>query len=521
MPLPTPQTLIEQVGEQQAKLIYREYYRDPANLEEFAELFATYVPTKLATFHTEMYDYFEADGNVGIAAPRGFSKTTVTDTVYLAHAMLYARRHFALLISDTYMQAVMMLDGLKTEFESNDVLQWIYGDIRGRQWSSEGLTLRAYGEEKRELVRILPRGAGMKVRGLRFMEYRPDLAILDDLENDELVESAERRDKLYNWFVRALMPAMAKDISKIIVIGTILHRESLLAKIIAGRGIFSGWQRRKYQGIKPDGTSLWPERFTLEYLSGMRDDPNHPMYLGALEFSREIQNDPISEKDQLIKPEWIIDHTYSFTQATKTWQANMSIPNYNQAVKSWLSAHFSKIIAHIDPAISEKETADWWAMVTIGIAKKCPVCAGNPAGHVLILDLLRFRESDPLKQANMIGDQFITWHQDKVQIESVAYQQGLYQLTKRITQAKKVNMPINSWKPDRSKRRRAVMQSGSFAGGLVHVRVDHPLASAFIDEVIQFPQGEHDDMFDAYLGAAEETVMRTGNRVFANKPQGF
>src|SRR5215469_8902445 len=104
MALPPPNELIAAVGEDQAKLVYREYYRDPANIEEFAELFDAYVPTKLADFHSEMFDYYEDDGNVGIAAPRGFSKTTVTDTVYLAHRLVYARSHFVLLISDTYTQ---------------------------------------------------------------------------------------------------------------------------------------------------------------------------------------------------------------------------------------------------------------------------------------------------------------------------------------------------------------------------------------------------------------------------------
>jgi phage terminase large subunit-like protein len=65
------------------------------------------------------------------------------------------------------------------------------------------------------------------------------------------------------------------------------------------------------------------------------------------------------------------------------------------------------------------------------------------------------------------------------------------------------------------------MQSYMFAGGMVHLRQDHPLMGAFVEEVVAFPQGEHDDMFDAYLGAAEEVMLKTGRRVFTNKPKGF
>lgn len=521
MALPSPSELIKQVGEAQAKLIYREYFRDSSHLEEFAELFSSYVPTKLAAFHGEIFDYYEDEGNVGIAAPRGFSKTTITDTVYLGHKVLYGSVHFVLLISDTYTQSVMFIDGLKTELESNEVLLWMFGDVKGPLWSSEGLTVMAYAPSgEREEVRILPRGAGMKVRGLRFKQYRPELAIIDDLENDEMVESQERRAKLYNWFVRALLPAMSRDNSKIIIIGTILHRESLLAKIISGRGVFSGWRTHKYQGITKEGVSLWPERFSLQYLEDMRDNPEHPMYLGVIEFSREIQNDPISDQDQIIRPEWL-QSRYKLGDVVNKYQAEFKIRTPLEARRAWMTSHFQKVIGHIDPAISEKETADWWAMMTVGITRKCPFCEGAPPGHVVILDYIRFRESDPMKQANMIGDQFLEWRHDKLKLEAVAYQAGLYQLTKRIATSKGVHMPIVPWKPDRDKRRRAIMQAGMFSGGMVHLREDHALCSAFIEEVIAFPQGEHDDMFDAYLGAAEECVMRTGKRIFANKPAGF
>lgn len=521
MALPSPQALIDQLGEQQAKLVYRTYFADPAHLEEFAELFADYVPTSLAAWHGELLDYYEDDGNVCIAAPRGFSKSTVTDTVYLAHRVLYARSHFVLLISDTYTQATMLLDGLKSELESNEAIRWIFGDVRGELWSTEGLTVNGYGrDELREAVRIIPRGAGMKVRGLRFKQYRPDLIIVDDLENDELVESAERREKLYNWFTRALMPAMAKDVGRIIMVGTTLHREALLSKILRKEGMFSGWKTHRYQGIQADGTSLWPERFSIDYLTAMRDDPQHEMYLGPISFSQEIQNEPISDVDQIIRPEWL-QSRYSLLDSVSAYQRLTRARTYDSALHAWLTTTFSSIIGHIDPAISEKETADWWAMITIGITRACPLCEGNPAGHVMILDYLRFREADPEKQANMIGEQFLTWRHDRLKLEAVAYQAGLYQLTRRIAQRKGVNLPIVPWKPDRSKRRRAIMQAGMFAGGMVHLRSDHPLCGPFIEEIVQFPQGEHDDMFDAYLGAAEQLVLKSKRRVFTNKPKGF
>ncbi len=521
MALPKPDILIRQVGETQAKNIYREFFRDPANLEEFAELFPSYIPTKLASFHGDLYDYYEADGNFAGAAPRGFSKSTVTDTVYLAHRLLYARSHFALLISATYTLAESLLEGLKSELESNEMILWIFGDVRGRIWSTEGLIINAWADnDKREIVKVVPRGAGMKLRGLRFKQYRPDLVILDDIEDDEGVESADRREKLYNWFKRALLPALAKDNRKIIVIGTLLHRESLLSQMVHGKGIFSGWNRRVWRGILEDGTSLWPERFTLDYLTAMRDDPTHEAYLGPLEFSQEIQNNPISEKDQIIKPEWT-QSRFILNDHLMRWAAQMRMNDPETALRSWTKTHFRRVIAHIDPAISEKEKADYWAMVTVGITQKCPICENGGMNHIVVLDVVRFREADPEVQANFVGDQFMLWKQDKVKVETVAYQAGLYSIIKNIADKRKIHIPVWKWTPDRSKRRRAILQSASWAGGLVHIRMDMPFAAEFIEEVVQFPQGEHDDMFDAYLGAAEETVLRPKQRAFDRKPRGM
>ncbi len=221
-----------------------------------------------------------------------------------------------------------------------------------------------------------------------------------------------------------------------------------------------------------------------------------------------------------MKPEWTRSQ-YSLNERLTRWGAEMRIKDPNTVLRSWLKTHFRKVIGHIDPAISESEKADWWAMATVGITQKCPICNNGAAGHIVILDIVRFREADPEVQANFIGEQFMLWKQDKIQIETVAYQAGLYALTRNIAQRMGINLPIRKWKPDRSKRRRAILQSGMWAGGLVHVRSDMPTAAAFLEEVVQFPQAEHDDMFDAYMGAAEETILTSKRKAFAKKPQGM
>lgn len=50
-------------------------------------------------------------------------------------------------------------------------------------------------------------GAGKKIRGRRHKQWRPDLILCDDLENDENVNTPEQRRKLRNWFYKAVSKA--------------------------------------------------------------------------------------------------------------------------------------------------------------------------------------------------------------------------------------------------------------------------------------------------------------------------
>src|ERR1700739_2115945 len=56
--------------------------------------------------------------------------------------------------------------------------------------------------------RIIARGSGQKMRGRKWQGKRPGLIVCDDLEDDEQVESLERRGKFRRWFFLALKPAV-------------------------------------------------------------------------------------------------------------------------------------------------------------------------------------------------------------------------------------------------------------------------------------------------------------------------
>lgn len=112
---------------------------------------------------------------------------------------------------------------------------------RGRVWNV-GTILTAQN------VKLQALGAGKRMRGLRHGPYRPDLVILDDLENDENVAKPEQRDKLQDWLQKTVLNLGAADGSMdVVYVGTILHYDSVLARTLDK----PTWQTKRFRSIDP------------------------------------------------------------------------------------------------------------------------------------------------------------------------------------------------------------------------------------------------------------------------------
>ena len=172
-----------------------------------------------------------------IAAPRGHAKSTVMSLQNVLHAALFGYKRYILLVSDTEAQAVSFLDAIKNELETNERILADFGEQPGKTWKT-GSILLSNG------CRIDAVGSGQKLRGRRNYERRPDLILCDDIENDEGVRTAEQRQKTADWFWKAVCKS-GDSYTDILVIGTILHHDSLLAGLLEN----PGFQSRKYRAV--------------------------------------------------------------------------------------------------------------------------------------------------------------------------------------------------------------------------------------------------------------------------------
>ncbi|MDA2916457.1 phage terminase large subunit [Nitrospinae bacterium AH_259_B05_G02_I21] len=390
------------------------------------------------------------------AAPREHAKSTLCTLSLPLHRACNGLAHFIVILSDTDTQARFFLWAIREELETNERLAEDYGDlVGGRKWTETEIILA-------NNVKILARGAGAGMRGLRHGPHRPDLIVADDLENDENIASPLQRVKMARWFDRTLLNCLAPG-GTMLVVGTVLHHDSLLSQLLKRGGDFKG---KKYAAIQPDGTPLWPERWPIKRLEAKKRQ------IGIAAFDQEFQNEPIDSEARIFREE-----TFAFYTT-------------DDIVGKQLTP-----FAYIDLAISLRDTADYTAIVTIGVDEK---------GTIYVLDYTRRRM--PIRaQVVAVFRAFDRWQHSKIGVEDVAYQRAFKQLLDEESAKTNRWIPTVGVRPDVDKVRRISTLSPLIERGDLLFRQEQ---TELIDELKYFPKASHDDLADALHGAVQ--IARQG-----------
>lgn len=431
-----------------------------------------YFPLETPLFHKEILDLISDKNNrrIGVIAPRGHAKSTTVDMTYPMWAGCFEQEEFIVIISDTYTQAAEFINALKDEFENNPKIKWLFGDMKGDDWQ-DGEFVLSNG------IKYAAKGSGMKIRGIRHRHTRPTLMIFDDIENDENIKSAEQRQKLYHWFTKAAIPALARG-GRAVVIGTILHFDSLVNKVMKQQDVFKSWQTRVFYAIttEEDGTerALWPEHRSLEKLRAMRDDPGDQDFIGSITFAQEYQHKPFSEEDAIIQPDWIKECEPSQVPDKRTRLAR---------------------VLTIDPAASERQTADFTAMIVADLYTD---------GNVYIR-AIRNQRTSPSVTADTIRELDEIYKPQVIGIEKGALGLVFRDLLE--------GLPVIGLEPDKDKVRRLLAVSRFFEAGRVYTVKNIQNGQAFREQLIEFPKGTHDDMVDAAAYAVRLLFVEGENQV--------
>jgi predicted phage terminase large subunit-like protein len=430
-----------------------------------------------------------------IAAPRGFAKSTRITFLHLIHALCYQKKRLAVIVSNRATAAEQFLVDIRKEIEENERLQEDFGNLRGdlygERWTNTDVVVVhcKRDEDGRPVLsprgkpvvawrtRVTVRGTGTQLRGMKYRSYRPDLAILDDVENDDHVITEDARAKTWAWFNAVVVPMLDPVDGDLIVVGTILHYDSLLAKLLNPKAEHAPVYIQKiYRAVKDDGLSLWPTRYPIEKLRQLR------VQIGTLKYNQEYMNQPIDETTQIFPPKWWRFYT----------RQDLEIKNN----KWYFKGELLEIFQGVDPAIEETASAHYFAHLTIGVTKSKNIVILWPyAGKI-----------DFPKQVRLIIEQANAWRPRKIGIEKQGYQKALAQ---GVTMLAKAVLPVKRLSNTGAKFTRITALSVYFENGQVWIKGDpntrqpDPYFQQFYDEAVQYPNSPADDLLDAFENAIQ------------------
>lgn len=224
-------------------LIVRESCRE--NLELFALIFFPhYCVHEFNAFHLDVFNYYAKAKRAARyvrGAPRGYAKSTITALIKPIHDACYGFEKFIIIASNGQSQANGKLKDIRNEVLTNRALFDVYGIRFPRKAVSETEFTIHCGSHQTSFKAV---GSGVQVRGIRVNEARPSKIICDDVEHSEEVENEEIRAKYEAWFFEDICK-VGDENTNIEMIGTVLHREALLSKILEN----PSYDSRRYKAV--------------------------------------------------------------------------------------------------------------------------------------------------------------------------------------------------------------------------------------------------------------------------------
>ena len=330
-----------------------------------------------------------------------------------------------------------------------------------------------------------------------------DVIIIDDpIKNAEEAHSQTMRQKTWDWY-RSTLYTRLEPGSCLILVMTRWHHDDLAGRIKReieeGRDLEEPDERDEegddedWQFIdmaaealpddqlsREEGEPLWPERYPKKRLKQIK------RAVGPWVWTSLYQQQPTADEGDIFLKAWFNYWSYK-SRNRKTYSLQRKDEESGEI--KWVHFPTSECIRFqtVDVATSERESADYFVVTTFAL---------TPENDLLILDVMRDHVKGP-RQMPVLRAQFQKWKPSIIGIESVAYQLALVQ------SAIDDGLPAIPLPVDGDKVARANLAGARYyAGKIFHPSGQPEWLEAFEKELLQFPNGEHDDQVDTVSSAA-------------------
>lgn len=277
-----------------------------------------------------------------------------------------------------------------------------------------------------------------------------DLFLIDDpIKGREEADSEVIRNKIWDWYVSVARTRLMPN-GAIVVIQTRWHKDDLVGRLLKNK--HEEWVVVNLPAINEKGEALWPQMWSLEELRKTQ------RAIGGREWSCLYQGEPRDPENQIF-------HQEMFRY-------------YEQ-----LPTGDNPIIMTVDPAFTQNASSDY---------------------SCIMLTLKHKDKTYVLEYSNkkLTPDQLITeiirlykkWRPHYVGIESYAAQNviGFYLQEKMIAEG--LQFSWQQIKQTGNKTQKIKRLEPYFRNGQIFIKKEH---TDLEDQLIEFPQGDHDDIIDA------------------------
>lgn len=486
-----------------------------------------------ADFHKEIAEIIDdvstvhTNDKVAVAAPRSHAKSTYLSKASPIREVVYRLRKYIIIISETPTVSKANMEWIRNQLKYNAKLRADFGPLLSPK---DQANIRDNGEGfiawhpdpdnpevRKQIALVEAASTGQALRGRNWNGSRPDLIILDDLEDARPGGNAstpEQRRALKDWFAQTVM-ALGDPKGKrtaFIYMGTTVHYDSLLMDVLHRR---SDFKSKVYRAIieQPERQDLW-EECRLIYID--RENPNRlddarkfyeaneaemlrgakvlwpevqPLWKlmtwkwdnGSKAFNTEYQNNPIDEESQIFNPETFTywddgEKTYDFHSADYTLSMGLDFA-FGRERGDYSALH---VVAR------HKETGVIY--VVDSYIERLPI----DAYFEVIVDKVKYWQPDNIAADANVAQEFIA-----AKLTERLDSEG-YPATTRLKQIKnrtKKALRIESMKPD--------IENGTIRFSRRH--------NMLLEQFERYGQGEHDDGPDS-LNMAVTTVVKTAKR---------
>lgn len=416
--------------------------------------------------HDDMEKFIKRKGRRKLLLiPRGHLKTAVVTKGFAIQSLLRDPDVRILIANQVWDKSREMLYEIKQLLSDKSDLPKLFGTFVSERWREDDIVI---SQRKKALAAPSIGTSGVEAE-LTSSHY--DIIILDDLQGEKNFQTAEQREKVKRYY-RSMMDLIEPG-GLIVVIGTRWHLDDVYQYIIDNEVEYYDIKIRR---VVEDGKIIFPKKFNKRFdpetkawsftTTPCQDYINYLRKRPSEEFSSQYMNDPIDSENQIFKK----DYFKYYEKRPERLYVSMSI----------------------DPAISEKQTADYFAINVAGMDENY---------NIYVLDTLKGH----WKISEAIDNIFITyqkWKPSSVGLETVAFQKALKSWLEEKMRERGVYFPITEFQRSSNESKEFRIKSLEpfyREGKIFHAK----WMTSLEHEAVSFPRGKHDDEIDALASQLE------------------